>query len=70
MEERTGRQPPGGRASFFPWLGGHDLGIGETGASGVLYPQKESGNVVVAPIGTMGGLPGGGVGLGKCFRVA
>ena len=50
--------------------GGRNLGIGQAGTGRVLYPWKESGNGGVAPIGEVGGLPGGGVRLSERLRVA
>ena len=35
----------------------------------VLYTRKEGGNGGVTSVGEVGGLPGGGVGLRKSFRV-
>ena len=45
------------------------MGVGQPRTSRILYPRKEIGNGGVAPIGEVGGFPGGGVGLSKSFRV-
>jgi len=50
--------------------GGRSLGIGQTGTGRVLYPRKEGRDGRVAPIGEMGGLPKGWVGLSERLRVA
>ena len=60
-----------GRALFHclcQW--GRDLGVGQPRTGRVLYPRKQSGNGGVAPIGEVGGLPRGGVGLSEHLRVA
>jgi len=65
-----GGNPLGGGLLFSFHRGGHDLCIGQMGAGRVLHPREESGNGRVTPIGEVGGLPQGGVGLGKHIRVA
>jgi len=65
-----GGNPLRRRLLFSFCRGGRDLGIGQTGTGRVLYPREERGNGRVAPIGEVGGLPRGWVGLGERLRIA
>ena len=66
-----GSNPGGGGLLGFPPSGeGGDFRIGATWTDGVKVTGDKLGDVGVAPIGEIGGLPGLWVGLGKGFGVS